>query len=69
MKALDWLLQEFDSVTFRRFVNGNMGCTAFDDSPGHKSWAAYGHDAEEAAQLCYRQIPWAAESSNKVEGE
>jgi len=69
MKALDCLLQEFDSVTFRQFVNGNIGCTAYDDNPGHKAWTAYGHSAEEAAQLCYEQIPWNAESSNKVEVE
>ncbi len=64
MKALDWLLQEFESVTFRRFVNGNVGCTAYDDNPGHKSWTAYANTPEQAVQACYNQIPWRPEAKN-----
>jgi hypothetical protein len=64
MNALDWLLQEFDLVTFRRFVNSNVGCTVCDDNPGHQAWSAYGHDAEGAARHCYEQIPWRPEAQN-----
>ncbi len=66
MKPLDWLLQEFDAVLFRRFVNGNVGCTAYDrDCPGYKAWTAYAHTAEEAAQACYEQIPWRREAQDE----
>lgn len=54
MNALDWLLHEFESVTFRRFVNGNVSCTAM-------AWTAIAHTSEEAAQACYEQIPWKPE--------